>query len=84
MTTLSEALAQWDKSPFNNQTGIKEIMGAARRADDGVHIRYCTYHESRVSFGGIICQVEQHRIHDSSLPLKLPNCDVADYLLIHP
>ncbi len=84
MTTLSEALAQWDKSPFNNQTGIKEIMEAARRADDGVHIRYCTYHESRVSFGGIMCQVAQQEEHDSEEPLKLPNCDPADYLLIHP
>lgn len=41
---LTEALAQWDKPPFNSQTGIREIMEAARQVDNGVSIEYCLVH----------------------------------------
>ena len=61
---------------------IDQVIEAA--VSDGVHIRYCTYHESRVAFGGIMCQIAQQEEHDSLLPLKLPNCDPADYLLVAP
>ena len=75
-TELQDALRRipedWNGGLPETREPVLVLRKAARRVASGTEIRYCTWHESRMSYGADHCQTAD----------GLHACTPSDYLLV--
>ena len=73
MSELRDAIDWMSKWSFVEDATKRElVVEATRRVANGVEIRYCTWHESRMPYGADHCQTAD----------GLHACAPGDYLLV--